>query len=74
MTDTDEPKTRWVLTRLLHHAVEYTEEQIAELKSLGLFHRDASGPEDSHDMPAPAAAPPARAPAPAPADSKPAGP
>lgn len=63
---TDGPK-RWVLIRMLHAAVERTEEEIAELKSHGLFVRDAAGPDDHHEDPAPppeaAAKPPATTPA-----------
>jgi hypothetical protein len=43
----DEPK-RWVLVSMIHHAIQRTEAEIAELKAARLFVRDASGPEDSH--------------------------
>lgn len=53
-----EPK-RWVILTFWQHAVERTEEEIAELKAHLLFVRDASGPDDVHlpPEPAPAAAP-----------------
>jgi hypothetical protein len=55
----DQPAKRWVLISMIHGAIERTEEQIAELKTGGLFTREASGPDDSHDNnPAPAAPPP----------------
>lgn len=68
----DKPAKRWVLIRMLHAAVERTEEEIAELKAHGLFVRDASGPGDTHlpPPPEPASAPPATTP---PAGSPPPG-
>lgn len=53
----DEPR-RWVLVSMIHHAIQRTEDEIAELKAGGLFVRDAAGPEDSHAADAPAASPP----------------
>ncbi len=50
----EKPGKRWVLIKMLHHAVERTEAQIEELKAGGLFVRDAAGPEDHHDEPKPA--------------------
>jgi len=44
---------RWVLVKMIHAAVERTEAEIAELKSHGLFVRDATGPDDSHPDPGP---------------------
>ena len=54
--------TRWVLINMIHGAVERTEDQIRELKSGGLFTREASGPDDSHDASPKADAVPASAP------------
>jgi hypothetical protein len=55
----DEPK-RWVLVSMIHHAIQRTEDEIAELKAGRLFVRDASGPEDSHaaDTPRQGTSPP----------------
>ena len=47
----EQPAKRWVLIRMLHGAVERTEDQIRELQAGGLFVRDASGPDDHHDAP-----------------------
>ena len=48
----------WVIVKMLHGAIERTEEEVAELKAGGLFVRDASGPDDTHDAPAAGAAVP----------------
>ena len=43
----DEPK-RWIIIKMLQHAIERTEAEIEEIKDAGLFVRDASGPGDVH--------------------------
>lgn len=48
MADKNPPPKRWIILKFLQHAVERTEAEIAELKSHGLFVRDASGPDDVH--------------------------
>jgi hypothetical protein len=52
-----EPK-RWIIIKMLQHAIERTEAEIAELVAGGLFVRDAT-PQDktAHGEPVPAAAP-----------------
>ena len=56
----EQPDGRWVIVRMIHGAIKRTEAQIGELKAGGLFVRDASGPDDSHDgSPAAAGQPPA---------------
>ena len=59
----DTPK-RWVITKMLHAAVQRTEEEIAELKAGGLFARDASGPDDTQAAAPAAPTPPAGSPPP----------
>jgi hypothetical protein len=79
MADLRNPETspkRWVIVKFFEHAIERTEEQIAELKAGGLHVRDATGPGDLHQgdappQPAPAPAPKLPAFAGAPAGDKP---
>jgi hypothetical protein len=49
---TAQPAKRWVILTFFQHAVERTEEQIAELKAGRLWVRDASGPGDTQQEPA----------------------
>lgn len=54
MGEHEAPPKRWVIIKMLQHAIERTEAEIDELKAGRLFVRDASGPDDTHP---PAAAP-----------------
>jgi hypothetical protein len=78
VADLRNPETspkRWVIVTFFEHAIERTEEQIAELKAGNLWVRDASGPTDIHQPPAPPqpmAPPKTLTPAGAPAGDKPA--
>lgn len=82
MPDTAAEPRRWVILTFFENAVEKAEEEIKELKALGLWVRDATGPGDREDPskgtpvqsqlggipePAPAPAQPATPPAAAPA-------
>ena len=63
MGEHEAPAKRWVIVKLLQHAVERTEAEIEELKSGQLFVRDASGPDDTHVAPAAPPPPPVTVPA-----------
>jgi hypothetical protein len=49
----DEPEKRWVIVKFFQHAIERTLAEVEELKAGGLFVRDASGPGDTQQEPAP---------------------
>jgi hypothetical protein len=46
VADKNPPLKRWIIIKMLQHAIERTEAEIAELKAAGLFVRDASGSSD----------------------------
>jgi hypothetical protein len=74
----EKPGKRWIIVKFFEHAIERTEDEIAELKAGRLWVRDASGPDDKqHPAEAPAEPPgpeliPAAAPRPAAAPAAPA--
>ena len=42
----EKPGKRWIIVKFFEHAIERTEDEIAELKAGRLWVRDASGPDD----------------------------
>ena len=49
----EQPEKQWVIVKFFHHAIERTLAEVEELKAGGLFVRDASGPGDTQQGPAP---------------------
>lgn len=64
MAETTAPPKRWIIVKFFQHAVERAEHEIEELRSQGLYVRDASGPDDRHvpQAPAPSGAAPTTTP------------
>ena len=49
----EQPEKRWVIVKFFQQAIERTLAEVEELKAGGLFVRDASGPGDTQQEPAP---------------------